>query len=315
MPSWRRPDVIPGDHPLYLGMAGYWAAPTVLPRLLEADVILALGARLNEITTFGYRLPATSTRLIHVDLEPRTAAAGLDAPALSVTADVARFLDACWSDLRGAALDNEMRSRRQEKNASDRQAFLEARRVEETPGQGTGVHPGRVVAALQSVLPPDALLTTDAGNFGGWVARGYRFTRPGTFLGTSSGAMGYGFPAAIAGALLRPDRPSVAVCGDGGFAMTMAELETAVRERARVIALVFDNGGYGTIRMHQARAGMPETGTSLRSDRLRGSRDRRGCAWHLGRARRRRRAGTPRGARGATAGGHSPQGRSALGFR
>jgi acetolactate synthase-1/2/3 large subunit len=154
-----------------------------------------------------------------------------------------------------------MRARRQQRNAIDREAYLEARRVDNVPGQGSGVHPGRVIAALQEALPQDALITTDAGNFGGWVARGFRFGRPGTFLGTASGAMGYGLPAAIAGALLRPDRPTVAMTGDGGFAMTMAELETAVRERARVVALVFDNNGLGTIRMHQAKAGLAETGT------------------------------------------------------
>jgi acetolactate synthase-1/2/3 large subunit len=67
--------------------------------------------------------------------------------------------------------------------------------------------------------------------------------------------MGYGLPAAIAAALVHRDRPVVAVAGDGGFAMTMAELETAVRENARVIAIVFDNERYGTIRMHQDRRG------------------------------------------------------------
>jgi acetolactate synthase-1/2/3 large subunit len=65
--------------------------------------------------------------------------------------------------------------------------------------------------------------------------------------------MGYGLPAAIAAALVHRDRPVVAIAGDGGFAMTMAELETAVREKARVIAVVFDNERYGTIRMHQDR--------------------------------------------------------------
>ena len=105
------------------------------------------------------------------------------------------------------------------------------------------------------MLPDDAIVATDAGNFGLWLARHFRFRRPGTFLGPTSGAMGYGLPAAIAAALVHRDRAVVAVAGDGGFAMTMAELETAVREKARVIALVFDNERYGTIRMHQERRG------------------------------------------------------------
>jgi acetolactate synthase-1/2/3 large subunit len=75
--------------------------------------------------------------------------------------------------------------------------------------------------------------------------------------------MGYGLPAAIAASLLRPDRPAVALCGDGGFAMTMSELETAVREHVRPIAIVFDNRQYGTIHMHQERDGHTVAGTDL----------------------------------------------------
>jgi acetolactate synthase I/II/III large subunit len=96
-------------------------------------------------------------------------------------------------------------------------------------------------------------VTTDAGNFGLWIARHFRFRRPGTFLGPTSGAMGYALPAAIAAGLVHRDRTVVAFAGDGGFAMTMAELETAVREKVKVIAVVFDNERYGTIRMHQDR--------------------------------------------------------------
>jgi hypothetical protein len=120
---------------------------------------------------------------------------------------------------------------------------------------GPGVHPGRVIATLARVLPPEAIITTDAGDFGTWAARGFRFHRPGTFLGSSAGPMGYGLPAAIGATLARPGRLGVALAGDGGFAMTMADMETAVRERAHVLAVVFDNGRYGTIWRHQHERG------------------------------------------------------------
>ena len=112
-----------------------------------------------------------------------------------------------------------------------------------------------MIATLNEVLPPQAIVTTDAGNFAGWAARGYRFRRPGTFLGPTSGAMGYGLPAAIAASLEHPGRPVVALAGDGGFAMTMSELETAVREGARPVVIVFDNARFGTIRVHQEGRG------------------------------------------------------------
>ena len=261
--AWRRPDVFPNDHPHYLGMAGYWAARSVKERLLAADVLLVLGCRLSEITSYAYSVPGPATRWAHVDLEPRVASDGLASPDIALTADAARFLDAAWSDLRSAALDAENRSAREAANAEDRVGYLAASTLPETPWDGPGVSPARVIATLQRLLPEDALITTDAGNFGGWAARGFRFRRPGTFLGPTSGAMGYAVPAAIAASILRPDRPAVALCGDGGFAMTMAELETAVRERARPIVIVFDNQAYGTIRMHQQREGRAIVGTEL----------------------------------------------------
>jgi acetolactate synthase-1/2/3 large subunit len=155
--------------------------------------------------------------------------------------------------LQEGVLDAASADARQSTNELDRETWEAATTVDEEPWQGTGVHPAQAIAALRRILPDDAILATDAGNFGLWVARYFRFRRPGTFLGPTSGAMGYGLPAAIAAALVHRDRPVVAIAGDGGFAMTMAELETAVREKARVIAIVFDNERYGTIRMHQDR--------------------------------------------------------------
>jgi acetolactate synthase-1/2/3 large subunit len=163
-----------------------------------------------------------------------------------------------------AAFDAESLDARTAANAADREAYEAGSTVDSEPWDGPGVHPGRVVATLARVLPEEAIITTDAGDFGTWAARGYRFHRPGTFLGSVAGPMGYGLPAAIGASLARPGRLGVALAGDGGFAMTMAELETAVRERAHVVALVFDNGRYGTIWRHQHLRGSGEgLGTRL----------------------------------------------------
>ncbi len=254
--SWRRGDVIPNDHPLYLGMTGLGSPATVRARIEEADALLVLGSRLGEITTYGYAVPRPETRWAHIDVEPQGMASA-HCPDLAIASDVAAFLRVAHRVLAGAALDAAAFDARRLQNVADREAFEAAAVVGEEPWDGPGVHPGRVVATLGRVLPPETILTTDAGDFGTWAARGYRFHRPGTFLAPTSGAMGYGLPAAIGAVLARPGRLAVALAGDGGFAMTMAELETAVRERAHVIAIVFDNGRYGTVWRHQTQRGGP----------------------------------------------------------
>jgi acetolactate synthase-1/2/3 large subunit len=258
--GWRRADVISNDHPLYLGMAGLAAASTVRDRLESADAMLVIGCRLSEPTSWDDAIPASGTRWAHVDIEP-AATAGSRPADLTVATDARTFLRATNERLVGkAVLDAELVRRRQSHNAADRRAWEDAATVDAGADAwaGPGVHPGRVITTLRRVLPDDAILTTDAGNFAGWAGRGFRFRRPGTFVGPTSGAMGYGVPAAIAAALVHRDRPVVALVGDGGMAMTMAELETATREGARVIVLVFDNERYGTIRMWQERRGRGE---------------------------------------------------------
>jgi acetolactate synthase-1/2/3 large subunit len=261
--GWRRADVVSNDHPLYLGMAGFGAAPSVRERLDAADAILVLGSRLNEATTYGYEVPRAGQRWAHVDLVPG-AAVGSPPPVLTVTADAKAFLKAANERLLGrAVLDAALVATRQAHNRDDRAAYEAASVVDETPWDGPGVHPGRAITTLRRVLPDDAILTTDAGNFATWAGRGFRFRRPGTFLGPTSGAMGYGLPAAIAAALVHRDRPVVALVGDGGLGMTLAEIETAVRVGARVVVVVFDNERYGTIRMWQEKRG---TGVGVASD-------------------------------------------------
>jgi acetolactate synthase I/II/III large subunit len=120
-------------------------------------------------------------------------------------------------------------------------------------GAAGGVHPAQVVAAMTRQLPADAVLTNDAGNFSIFCHRYWRFDHPASQLGPTSGAMGYGVPAAVAAALVSPGRRVVALCGDGGFLMTGQELETAVRCGVPLLAVVFANRLYGTIAMHQAR--------------------------------------------------------------
>ncbi|MCJ7712232.1 MAG: thiamine pyrophosphate-dependent enzyme, partial [Chloroflexi bacterium] len=250
---------------LYLGMTGYGSPDTVRARLEAADAILVLGARLSEPTSYEYAIPAAGQPWMHVDLEPRTGALGVTSnPVLAIRADARSFLRAAVARLKDGVLAAEPVAARDRNNAEDRAAWDASTIVDADPWSGPGVHPGQIIADLRRLLPEDAILTTDAGAFAAWAARGFRFRRPGTFLGPTSGAMGYAFPAALAAALVHRERRVVALMGDGGMGMTLAEVETAVREGAHVVAIVFDNERYGEIRTHQDLAGSPTApGTDL----------------------------------------------------
>ncbi len=242
--SWRRPDVFPHDDGRYLGMAGLSAPPTVRARLLDADVILLLGCRLSQVTSFDYAVPAAGTAVLHVDVAPGFPG-DRPQPEMALPSDAAAFLAAAGSVAPPRATEDWDRA-----TAADRDAFLAASALPQIE-DGEPVHPATVIRALQRALPGDAIVTTDAGNFAGWAARHLPLPAEARFLGPTSGAMGYALPGAIGASLAAPGSSVVALAGDGGFAMLMAELETAVREDAPLVLLVFDNGQYGTIRMYQ----------------------------------------------------------------
>ncbi|HEX5240482.1 MAG TPA: thiamine pyrophosphate-dependent enzyme, partial [Candidatus Limnocylindrales bacterium] len=263
--AWRRGDVISNDHSLFLGMAGYGAPPTVRERLATADAMLVIGCRLNEVTSYDWSIPAPGSRWAHVDIEPTRPSPDLPPADIVVRSDARLFLRGAVARLEArGVLDAAGADARSLATAEDRAAWEAATIVDAHPWEGRGVHPGRIVTTLRRILPDDAIVTTDAGSFGTWAARGFRFRRPGTFLGATSGPMGYGLPAAIAAGLVHRDRAVVALVGDGGLGMCLAELETAVRMSLRTIVLVFDNQRFGMIRTYQdRRAGGSTVGTEL----------------------------------------------------
>jgi acetolactate synthase-1/2/3 large subunit len=107
--------------------------------------------------------------------------------------------------------------------------------------------------ALREHLPTDVVITNGAGNYTAWAHRYYRYPNFGSQVAPTSGAMGYGLPAAIGAKLACPQRPVLCLAGDGCFMMSSHEIITAVRLRLPIVILVFDNGMFGTIRMHQER--------------------------------------------------------------
>jgi acetolactate synthase-1/2/3 large subunit len=249
MCGFRRHDAFPNGHPLFLGSLSPGRPPSVEARARNADVVLAIGTRLGEMTTLGYSIPSPEAQLIHVDASPDVI--GKNFPArVAIAADARETLRALL-----AAASRYDWSDRSTQNAADRTRFEQETRVSSPSPVRSLVDPALVMCELRRQLPDHAVVTSDAGNFASWLARHFPFSLPGTFLGPISGAMGYAVPAAVAAGLVHDGQvPAVAIAGDGGFLMTANELAVAAQYGLNVTSVVFDNSLYGTIRMHQERA-------------------------------------------------------------
>jgi acetolactate synthase-1/2/3 large subunit len=245
----QRQDVFPNRHPNFLGHLFFGAAEWQRRIIREAEVILAVGTRFSGDTAQDYTLMSHEQKLIHIDVDPGVFGMYLSS-RIAVLSDARKALRALLE-----AADNVGAGRATERLgwiSSSRRAldsFADPYRVRAVnPGFADGA---KVISDLAEMLPEDAIITVDAGNFQEWVHRFYPFERAGTFVGTASGAMGYAVPAALAAKLARPERTVVSVSGDGGFMMTIQELETAVRHETSFVSIVLNNGMYGTIRMYQ----------------------------------------------------------------
>jgi acetolactate synthase I/II/III large subunit len=244
--SFRCQDYVDNRSPSYVGDIGLGVNPKLARRIGESDLLLVVGARLGEATSQGYTLvgiPRPLQTLVHVHAGPEELGRVYQAD-LPINSGYAQFAAAA------AALEPVDSSRWAVWTASARAEWEENLRHQPMPGD---VDLGEVMAFLRERLPDDAILTNGAGNFSVWAHRFYRFTRYRTQLGPTSGAMGYGLPAAVAAKLVHPERIVVCFTGDGDFLMTGQELATAVQYELPVVVLLVNNRMYGTIRMHQER--------------------------------------------------------------
>ena len=245
--SFRRQDYLDNRSPCYVGWAGVGLATSLATRIIDADLIIAIGTRLSDTATRGYTLlkpPEPRQRLIHIHVD-KNELGRVYHPTLGIHAGVPETV---------AALSRtEPLHKRPWRHwtASARADYQDT--LPSAPGPGP-VDFGQVMAYLDERLPAESILTNGAGNFSLWPQRYYRFRQYGTQLGPQSGAMGYAVPAAVAAKLFQPDVPVVAFSGDGDFLMTGQELATAAQYDAPIVVVVINNGMLATIRMHQERA-------------------------------------------------------------
>jgi acetolactate synthase-1/2/3 large subunit len=246
--AFRFQDVLDNAHPNYVGDVGLGINPALAERVRAADLVLALGVRLGEATTGGYTLleaPVPRQKLIHVH-------AGLE--------ELGRVYEA---DLMINAGMPQLAARLAMMTPIDEPPWageLEAARAQYLAwqqGPAAAAAPGldlrQVVQELRAALPRDAVVCNGAGNFAAWLHRYFTYHLPGTQIAPASGTMGFAVPAAIAAKLSAPEKLVACLSGDGDFLMSAQELATAAQCNAGVLFLVFNNGMYGTIRMHQER--------------------------------------------------------------
>ena len=245
--SFRCQDLFDNTLPQYAGDLGLAAGPELVEAVKSSDLLLVIGARLGEMSTGGYALvdiPVPRQALVHI--HPGIEELGrVYQPTLAINAGMPTI--AAQLAALAPAKPQAFAEWVQRLNSGYRANF-------ECPRSPGAVQMSEVIAWLNQHLAADSIITCGAGNYTGWVHRGYQHQAFRTLLGPTNGSMGYGVPAAIAAKLTAPQRSVVAFAGDGCFLMNGQELATAAHYDARVIVVVVNNGMYGTIRMHQERS-------------------------------------------------------------
>ena len=241
--SFRRAHHFDPLHPCYAGDLGLACNPKLVARIKASDLVIAAGARLNELTSQAYTLfniPAPQMPLVHA--YPGAEELGrVYSAALPIHTTPIAF---------AAALDA-LTPRKAHDVTAEHQAYLDF--SEKGTTQPGPVNLSEIMIWLRGHLPADAILCNGAGNYAGWIHRFYRFRKLNTQMGTICGFMGYGMPAAVAMKRLFPQRTVLAVNGDGDFLMNGQEFATAIQYGLPIISIVLDNESLGTIRMHQER--------------------------------------------------------------
>ena len=253
VPSYGHTDAIPNSHHLYVGPPGGRGSGEAAEALHRADVILALGTRLNQPTTFwDYRVINRETRIVQVDIDAQEI--GRNYPvAVGITGDARAVAEQLIRSLREAhpqgranpAWPNEIAAL-----AARRRQRLDA---ESTLG-GDPMMPQRVYPELRKVLPRDCMVTLDAGVAPGLAYDRLHFELPRTLFNYAGhGGLGMGYCVGLGTKLGRPDRPAVSLQGDGGFLYTSQEINTAVRWNIPLVSIVLNNSCHGAEKAQQQR--------------------------------------------------------------
>lgn len=243
--SFRRQDLFDNRHPNYIGDIGIGINPKLASIVKESDLLLVVGARLGEMTTGGYALieaPTPKQKLIHIH------------PGIEELGRVFQASVMINSNIEEAAeaLNLLEPSESMSTDWLNKANKTYIKNIIPQPSTGD-VDLSELMIAMRELLPRDTVMTNGAGNFSGWIHRYWQYEDFRSQIAPTNGAMGYGVPAGVAAKIACPDKLVVSVSGDGCFLMNGQEIATAIQYSLKILFIVFDNGMYGTIRMHQER--------------------------------------------------------------
>jgi acetolactate synthase-1/2/3 large subunit len=241
--SYKRQDAFPNSHPNYIGNLSNANKAARELAANEADLLVVLGCRLNQQTTGGFAFPRPGRPFIQIDADGQNIGQN-SRPEMGIVADAKQALLEALKHP-GPRPNESRASWIAEHHAAQKRYCIPAKR----PTRRVSME--RVMADLRATLPANAITTTDAGSFGQWPQRYIEFEHPNSYISPTLGCMGPGVPSAVAAKLAHPDRLVVAHAGDGGFLMTGHEMATAKQFGVNIITIVYNNGGYNSIRMHQ----------------------------------------------------------------
>lgn len=237
----------PETHKLALGVFGTFGTKAANACIGEADLVLVLGSKLSPSDTAwanGKLLDPTRQSFIQVDIEPRNASWTIPAEQV-VLGDIKMFLGQLFEAVRSKAGHRRAEAEKRVAAHREAQGYFN---VPEYESDDKPILPQRVIGELMKNLPDNAIVTCDAGENRILMTHFYQTKMAGGFLqAAGSGPMGFGIPAALAAKLVHPDRPVVAVCGDGGFAMTMNGMMTAIEHDIPITTVVFNNNALGWV--------------------------------------------------------------------
>ena len=240
-------DVVPNDHPLFVGQVGRRGNAVATELAKKADVILALGTRLGYNTTlFSHEIVSAEAEIVQVDIEP-TAVGRYFPIAVGIVADAGATAEALAPLLRADPARSSWVT-----DAQERRRELLAERAGAADEAAVPLNPMAIFAAIQRVLPRNAIVTLDTGTCSLHATDAVQtFEAPSLLTPLDFGLVGFSHAAGLGAKAAAPDRPVLSLIGDGGFGMAMCEIGTALAAGLNTVTIVLNNGCWGAEKAYQ----------------------------------------------------------------